>query len=200
MTPEVVLAARWCHRRNLMSPIDSAASVFYWLSAEVFRLACTVKKLFVIFGCDFKFGCKFAFETNFCKFDPCNNPDLQFLLSHIVYLAEMRNLSNQAPWYVYPVPRYARKRLSWESPLTSPKWGAFGGLFPHGMRRIDQTPKRCIFGRNRVDWCITFGLECSGSAVRLPNKSPEKKTPRTVCFTYMGSRDPLADHYELWLT
>jgi hypothetical protein len=60
---------------------------------DVFRLACTVKKLFDIFGCDFKFGCKFAFETNFCKFDPCNDPIPHFSLLHIVYLAETRNLS-----------------------------------------------------------------------------------------------------------
>jgi hypothetical protein len=91
MRPEVVLAARWRGRANLKSPIDSAASVCYWWSLEVSRLACTVKKLFVIFGC--QFGCKFAFETNFCKFDPCNDPIPQFLLSHIVYLAEMRILS-----------------------------------------------------------------------------------------------------------
>ena len=96
MRPEVVLVARWCHRRILMSPIDSAASVFYRWSVDVFRLACTVKKLCDIFGCDFKFGCKFAFETNFCKFDPCNDPIPQFLLLHIVYLAETRNLSYQA--------------------------------------------------------------------------------------------------------
>jgi hypothetical protein len=28
----------------------------------------------------------------------------------------------------------------------------------------------------------------------------KKKTPPTVYFTYMGSRDPPADYYELWLT
>jgi hypothetical protein len=91
----VVLAARW-RRVNLKSPVDSVASVFYRWSMDVFRLACTVKKLFVIFGCDFKFGCKFAFETNFCKFDPCNDPSPQFVLSNIVYLAEMQILSYQA--------------------------------------------------------------------------------------------------------
>jgi hypothetical protein len=48
--PEVVLAARWCHRRILMSPIDAAASVFYRWSVDVFRLACTVEKLLDIFG------------------------------------------------------------------------------------------------------------------------------------------------------
>jgi hypothetical protein len=125
--PEVVLAARWCHRWILMSSIDSAASVFYWWSLDFFRLACTVKKLFDIFGCGFKFGCKFVFETNFYKFDPCNDPIPQFLLLHFVYLAETRNLSYQASWYVYPVPRYAHKRLSWESPLAAPKWSVFRG-------------------------------------------------------------------------
>jgi hypothetical protein len=79
-----------------MSPIDSAASVFYRWSVDVFRLACTVKKLFDIFGCALKFGCKFALETNFCNFDPCNDPIPQFLLLHIVYLAEMRISSYQA--------------------------------------------------------------------------------------------------------
>jgi hypothetical protein len=95
MRPEVVLAVRWRHRQILMSPIDSAASVFYRWSIDVFRLACTVKKLFDIFGCVLKFGCKFAFEANFCKFDPCNDTILQFSLLHIVYLAEMRILSYQ---------------------------------------------------------------------------------------------------------
>jgi hypothetical protein len=74
MRPEVVLSTRWSHRRILMSPIDSAASVFYSWSVDVFRLACTVKKLFDIFGCDFQFGCKFPFETNCYKFDPYNDP------------------------------------------------------------------------------------------------------------------------------
>jgi hypothetical protein len=36
--------------------------------------------------------------------------------------------------------------------------------------------------------------------VGLPKKSPEKKTSRTVYFTYMGGRNPPADHYELWPT
>jgi hypothetical protein len=76
-----------------MSPIDFAALVFYRWSAAVFRLACTVKKLLDIFGCDFKSGCKFAFETNVCKFDPCNDPIPQFSLLRILYLAEMRILS-----------------------------------------------------------------------------------------------------------
>jgi hypothetical protein len=59
-----------------------------------------------------KFGCKFAFETKFCKFDPCNDPIPQFLLLHIVYLAEVRILIFQASSYVSPVRRYARKCLS----------------------------------------------------------------------------------------
>jgi hypothetical protein len=49
LRPEVVLAARWCHRRILMSPIASVASVFYRWSVDVLRLSCTVKKLFEIF-------------------------------------------------------------------------------------------------------------------------------------------------------
>jgi hypothetical protein len=40
------------------------------------------------------------------------------------------------------------------------------------------------------------GLERAGSSVGLPEK-PQKKTSRTVYFTYMGSRDPPADYYEL---
>jgi hypothetical protein len=79
-----------------MSPINSAVSVFSRLSMDAFRLAFTVNKLSDIFCCALKFGCKFTFETNFCKFDPCNDPIPQFLLLHIVYLAEMRNLSSQA--------------------------------------------------------------------------------------------------------
>jgi hypothetical protein len=141
MRPEVVLSARWSHRRILMSPIDSALSVFCRWSVDVFRLGCAIKKLFDIFGCDFKFGCKFAFEAHFCKFDPYNDPIPQCLLLRIAYFAETHNLSYQASWYVYPVSRYARKRLSWESPLTAPIWGVLGGLLPHGMRRINETPK-----------------------------------------------------------
>jgi hypothetical protein len=41
----MVLGARWCHRQFLLSPIDSAVSVFYWWSVDVFRLGCTVKTL-----------------------------------------------------------------------------------------------------------------------------------------------------------
>jgi hypothetical protein len=96
MRPEVVLAAGWCHRRIMMSPIDSAESVFYRWSVDVFRLSCTVKKLFDIFDCASKFGYKFAFETNFCKFDPYSDPISQFLPLHSVYFAEMRILSYQA--------------------------------------------------------------------------------------------------------
>jgi hypothetical protein len=83
----------WCHKRYLMSPIDSAISVCCRWSVDVFRLACTVKKLCDIFGSALKFGCKFAFETNFCKFYLCNDLIPQILLLHIVYLAEMRILS-----------------------------------------------------------------------------------------------------------
>jgi hypothetical protein len=57
----------------------------------------------------------------------------------------------------------------------------------------------CLAGTASIG-VLHVGVERSGSAVRLPNKSPEKKTPRTVYFTYMGSRDPPADHYELWPT
>ena len=46
---------------------------------------------------------------------------------------------------------------------------------------------------------LSVGLERSGSAVRLPNETPEK-TPPVDKFTQMGSRDPLADHYEFWPT
>jgi hypothetical protein len=66
---------------------------FKW-SVDVYRLACTVK-LFDIFGWALSFGCKFAFETKFCKFDPYNDLISQFSLLHIVYLAEMRILSYQ---------------------------------------------------------------------------------------------------------
>jgi hypothetical protein len=61
MRPEVVSADRWCRRRILMSPLDSAASVFCRLSVDVFRLACTVKKLFDIFG--------YYFVMNFGQLD-----------------------------------------------------------------------------------------------------------------------------------
>jgi hypothetical protein len=94
MRPEVVLAARWCHRQILMSPIDSAASVFCRWSVDVFRLGCTVKKLFDIFGCAYKFGCEFAFETNFCNFNLCNDPVPQF------YYCTLCTLSICAFWAI----------------------------------------------------------------------------------------------------
>jgi hypothetical protein len=175
MRPEVVLAARWCHKQILMSPFDSAALVFYWWSVDVFRLARTVKKLFDIFSCALKFGCKFASETKFCKFDPCNDPIPQILLLHIVYLAETHILSYQASWYVYLVPRYARKRLSWESPIGGPKMRGFWGQLPHGMRRIDETPKRHILGQNRVDWCIICGARALGVGCALAREVTGKK-------------------------
>jgi hypothetical protein len=109
-----------------MSPIDSAASVVRRWSVDVFHLACTAKKLLDIFGCALKFGCKFAFETDFCEFDLWNDPISQFLLLHIVCLVEMRILSYQASLYISPVPRYARKRLGWKFPMTSPKEGILG--------------------------------------------------------------------------
>jgi hypothetical protein len=96
MKPEEVLTARWCHRQFLISPIASAVSVFYKWSVDVFRLGCAIKKLFDLFGCALNFGCKFAFETNFCKFDLLNYPIPYFSLLRIVYLAEMRILSYQA--------------------------------------------------------------------------------------------------------
>jgi hypothetical protein len=43
MRPEVFLAARWCHRQFLISPIDSAVSVFYKWSVDVFRLGVQLK-------------------------------------------------------------------------------------------------------------------------------------------------------------
>jgi hypothetical protein len=113
---------RWCHKQILMSPIDSATLFFYRWSVDVFRLSGTVKKLFEIFGCALKCGCKFAFETNFCKFDPYNYPIPYTLPLHIVYLAEMRILSYQA----------------------------------------------------------SCGLERSGLAVRLPNKTPKKIRQSTI--------------------
>jgi hypothetical protein len=66
-------------------------------NVDVFRLAYTVKKLFDIFDCK-KFGCKIAFETYFCNFDPrsVSDPIPQFLLMHTMYLVEMRILSYQA--------------------------------------------------------------------------------------------------------
>jgi hypothetical protein len=56
------------------------------------------------------------------------------------------------------------------------------------MRRIDETPKRHILDRNRVDWCVTCGARAFGVGCAFAQqlKSPEKKeTPRTVYFTYI---------------
>jgi hypothetical protein len=72
------------------------ASFFNRGSVDVSRLGCTVEKLCDIFGGASKFGCKFAFEIKSCKFDHSTDLITQFLLLHIVYLAEMRILSYQA--------------------------------------------------------------------------------------------------------
>ena len=45
------LAAIWCHRQILISPIDSAASVLYRWSVKNVRLSCTVQMLLYIFPC-----------------------------------------------------------------------------------------------------------------------------------------------------
>jgi hypothetical protein len=86
MGPNVVLVARLYHRQFIMSPIDSAVLVLYRLSVDVFRLGCTVEKLFDIFGCALKFLSKFSFETNFCKFDICNDPSPSFYYSTLCIL------------------------------------------------------------------------------------------------------------------
>jgi hypothetical protein len=43
------------------------------------------------------------------------------------------------------------------------------------------------------------GLERSGSAARLPEKSPEKKSANRIFHLY-GELQPPSDHYELWST
>jgi hypothetical protein len=68
------------------------------------------------------------------------------------------------------------------------------------MKRIGETPKRHILGRNRVYCCITCGARTLRVGCAFAQQVTRKKTPLTVYFTYMGSRDPQADHYELWPT
>jgi hypothetical protein len=174
-----------------MSLIDSAASVF--------RLACTVTKLCDIFGGALKFGCKFAFETNFCKFDPCNDPIPQFLLLHIVHLAEMRIFSCQASWYVSPVQRYARKRLSWKSRLMSPKWGVFGDnsawdeTYRWDLQKVHPWPKPRRLVYNMWD------SSARGRLWACPRSHQKKNSANRKLHLYEEPRPP-ADHYELWPT
>jgi hypothetical protein len=129
-------------------------------------------------------------KHTFVSFDLCNDPIPQFSLSHIVYLAEMCILSYQASWYVSPVPRYARKRLSWESPLTAPKWGIFGGLLRHGFRRIDETPKRHLLGWNHVDWCIICGARALKVGCGLAREVTRKKNFPNRIFHLCGEPRP----------
>jgi hypothetical protein len=70
------------------------------------------------------------------------------------------------------------------------------------MRRIDETPKRHILGRNRVDWCITcgrraFGVGCA-FAQQVTGKK-ERKLREPYISPIWGAETP-ADHYELWPT
>ena len=61
LRPEVVSAARWCHRQILMSPMDFAASVLYRWSVGNFRLYCTVQKWLNIIGCALNLALKQTF-------------------------------------------------------------------------------------------------------------------------------------------
>jgi hypothetical protein len=103
---EVVLATRWCHRQFLMSPM----LMFFVWSARL--------KSYLTFSAVRNLAVNFPLKQT-CHFDPRSDPIPEFLLLHIVYLAEMRILSYQALWYVIPESRYASKRLSWKCPLTS---------------------------------------------------------------------------------
>jgi invasion protein IalB len=47
------------------------------------------------------------------------------------------------------------------------------------MRGIDETPKRHILGRNRVDWCITCGRRAFVAGCAFAQQVTRKKTPRT---------------------
>jgi hypothetical protein len=92
---------------------------------------------------------------------------------------------------------YARKRLSWISPLKSPKWG-FLGLSPlwDEMYRWDHQ-KTHPWPKPRRLMYHMWNSSAQGRLWACP-RSPRKKTPPTDNFTYMGSRDPPADHYERW--
>ena len=138
----------------------------------------------------FEFGCNFAFETNFCKFDLWNDPIPYLFLSHIVCLAEMRILSQQAFWSVSSVSRYTHKRLSWKSPLTSCKRGVCGSNFPTGWD-IFMGPQRHILGRNRVDWCIICGTRALGVGCALAEQNTGNKSASRQFHPYgEPSRDP----------
>jgi hypothetical protein len=142
---------------------------------------------------------KIAFETNFCKFDPCNDHIRQFLPLHNVYLAEMRILSYQASWYVHHVSRYARKRSSRKSPLTAPKWGVLGDNSSMGwdvsMRPLKAhpwpEPRRLMYNI----WAQALGAGCG-----LAQQVTRKKYSANRKLRLYGEPRPPADHYELRAT
>jgi hypothetical protein len=144
-------------------------------------------------------GWKFAFETNFYKFDHCNNPSLSFHYCTLCILLRCGFWAIKRRDTFYPMLRYARKRLSWKSPLTSPKWGVFwitplwDETYRWDPRKAHPWPKlrRLIYN--------IWDSSARGRLCACP-RSHRKKTPPGDNFTHMGSRDPPADHYELWPT
>jgi hypothetical protein len=115
-----------------------------------------------------------------------------------VYLPEMRILSHQEIWSVASVLINARERSSWKSPLPSPKWGAFGSNSPMSWDESLRPPKGTFLVETASIDVQYVGVERSGSAVRLPNKTQEKQTLPVDNFTHMRRHDP-TDRYELVL-
>jgi hypothetical protein len=102
-------------------------------------------------------------------------------------------LNYKASWYVSSVPRYAyaRKRLSWKSPLESRKWGVLGDKSPMGWG-VSMRPQRHILGRNRVDWCVVWDSSTRGRLCtwHLPEKSPEKNSASRQLHPYGEQPSP----------
>jgi hypothetical protein len=161
MRPEVVLSARWSHRRILMTPIDSAASVLYRWSVDVFRLACTVKKLFDIFGMISNLAVNLPLKQTFVSLTPAMTPSLSF------YYCTLCVLPRRAIWAIkrrdmFILCRDTPVNVKAGNPHSGPQNEGFFRDNSQGMRRIDETPKRHILGRNSVDWYITCGRRAFG--------------------------------------
>ena len=150
----------------------------------------------------FEFGCNFAFETNFCKFDLWNDPIPYLFLSHIVCLAEMRILSHQAFWSVSSVSRYTHKRLSWKSPLTSRKRGVCGSNFPTGWDIFMGPPKAYPWPKPRRLMYRPNMWDSSARGRLCACRTKHRKQIRQSTISPIWGAEPRSPtyHYELWPT
>jgi hypothetical protein len=106
---------------------------------DVFRLSCTGEKLFEIFGCALKFGCKFAFETNFCNLTRAMTPSLTFYDCTLCVLPRAHIEPSSAKIRLFCAEIRA-KRFKLEIPTDIPKMRGFGDNSSRD-EIIDETPK-----------------------------------------------------------